>query len=98
MKQRAVLLALLPLLLLALLAWIVKYLFALVVAPAHGWQLAIAADQLANAAFNGDEDSTISSRAYYHSQDDEHRECWAVWLCKLLDKIDPNHCEKSKGV
>lgn len=94
MKQRVVLLALLPLLLLALLVWIVKYLFALVAAPAHGWQLAIAADQLANAAFNGDEDETISSRAGRHQKD----EPWACWLCWLLDKIDPNHCEKSKGV
>ena len=93
-KQRVVMLALLPLLLLALLVWVIKYLWSILVAPAHGWQLAVAADQLANAAFNGNEDETISSRAGRH----QHEEKWACWLCWLLDKIDKDHCNKSIGV
>ena len=51
-------------------------------------------DQLANTTMNGSEDETISSRAGRHKDDEK----WACWLCKLLDKIDPNHCEKSIGV
>ena len=98
MKNRVVLLALFPLLLVALLLWVVKYLWAIIFAPNHGWRLAVSADQLANSAFNGHEDETISSRAGRHNQDDEHKECWAVWLCWLLDKVDPDHCNKSMGV
>ena len=98
MMKRLWLIVLLPVLLLALVWWFVKYLWCVVVKPSEAWRLAVSADQLANAAFNGHEDRTISSRAYDHSQNDEHRECWAVILCWLLNHIDKNHCEKSKNV
>lgn len=96
--KRLGLLSLLPLLLLAVVWWAVKYLWSVVFAPDHAFTLAVAADQLANAAFNGSEDETISSRAWRHSQLNDDRECWAVWLCWLLNKIDEDHCEKSVGL
>ena len=96
--KRLWLVLLLPVLLLALSWWLIKYLWAIVFAPDHAWTLAVSVDQTANAAFNGNPDRTISSRAYDHSRNDEHREQWAVCLCWLLDHIDKNHCEKSNGV
>lgn len=92
--KRLYLILLFPLLVLALAWWTIKYLWAIVFAPDHAWTLAISADQLANAAFNGNPDETISSRAGRHKDDEK----WACLLCKLLDKLDPNHCEKSIGV
>lgn len=98
--KRVYLVLLLPLLILAWVWWLAKYLWAIAADPQHAWELAIAKDQLANAAFNGSEDETISSRAGRHCRDShpEDREQWACLLCKLLDKLDPNHCEKSIGV
>ncbi len=98
LTKRVYLIVLLPVLLLALAWWALKYVWAVVFAPSHAWDLAISADQLANAAFNGNADETISSRAGRHSQLNDDRECWAVWLCWLLNRVDKNHCEKSIGV
>lgn len=92
--RRVYLIILLPVLLLALGWWFVKYAWAVAFAPAHAWDLAISADQLANAAFNGSVDETISSRAGRHKDNEK----WACVLCWLLDHIDPDHCEKSIGV
>lgn len=96
--KRIWLVVLLPVLILAWLVWLFKYVWAIIFAPSHAWELAVAKDQLANAAFNGNMDETISSRADRHSKCDVNRECWAVCLCWLLDKIDPDHCRKSRGV
>jgi hypothetical protein len=98
LTKRLPLITLFPLLLLAVAWWAIKYVWATVFSPNHAWVLAVSADQLANAAFNGNPDETISSRAYRHSQDNADRECWAVWLCKLLDKVEKDHCKKSEGV
>lgn len=65
------------------------------IASPHGrraWTLAIAYDQLANAAFGGHEDETISSRAGRARRQGKR---WACVLCRLLDAIDPDHCERS---
>jgi cytoskeletal protein RodZ len=96
--KRLSLIALLPLLLLAVVWWAIKYVWATVFSPNSAWTLAVSADQLANAAFNGNPDETISSRSYRHSQNNIDRECWAVWLCKLLNKVEKDHCKKSEGV
>ena len=58
----------------------------------RAWKLAVAHDQLANTAFGGDEDETISSRAAKAALRGER---WGCVLCKLLDKLDPGHCEKN---
>jgi hypothetical protein len=40
----------------------------------------------------GNEDETISSRAAKAKLQGKR---WGCVLCKLLDKLDKNHCEKS---
>lgn len=92
--KRLYLVLLLPLLVLALAWWKLKFVWCVIVNPKEAWRLAVSADQLANAAFNGHEDETISSRAGRHKDNEK----WACMLCWLLDHIDPNHCEKSIGV
>lgn len=58
----------------------------------RSWVIAKSYDQLGNASTGGSEDELISSRAGKARKSGEK---WACVLCKLLDKIDPNHCEKS---
>jgi fatty acid desaturase len=94
---RLVIIALFPLLLFAVAWWGIKYCFLTVAAPDKAWRLAVSVDQLANSAFNGNEDETLSSRAGRHSQNNADRECWAVWLCWLLDKVQKEHCKNNIG-
>jgi len=49
-------------------------------------------DQLANAAFGGDEDETISSRAG-RAQIEGKR--WACILCRVLGWFERDHCRRS---
>ena len=58
----------------------------------RAWTLAVSYDQLANAAFGGHEDETISSRAGRARRQGKR---WACLLCRLLDRLDPGHCERS---
>lgn len=58
----------------------------------RAWTLAISFDQLVNAAFGGDEDETISSRAGKAARRGRR---WGCVLCRILDRLDANHCEKS---
>lgn len=69
-------------------------LLALLAGSKRAWSLAGSYDQLANTAFGGHEDEKISSRA---GRERKKGKRWACVLCRLLDKIDPNHCEKSIG-
>ncbi|MFC6633535.1 hypothetical protein [Microbulbifer taiwanensis] len=57
------------------------------------WNLLIALDQLANALLGGDPDETISSRMGKAVR--EERCVLCRFLCDLLHRIDPNHCQKS---
>jgi hypothetical protein len=59
---------------------------------ARAWRLAVSYDQLANTAFGGSEDETISSRAGKAARKGKR---WGCVLCKLLDWFQPNHCELS---
>ena len=93
--QRLILLCLAPLILFGMMLFWVRYLWSVLVSPSRGWRLAISGDQLANAALNGDEDKTISHRAAV-ARDKGRR--WGCVLCRLLDYLDPHHCEKSRGV
>ena len=52
----------------------------------------VAIDQLLNALLNGDEDETLSSRLGKDARRGRYVGCV---LCKLLDLIDKNHCEKA---
>jgi hypothetical protein len=55
-------------------------------------RILISIDQLANTILGGNEDETISSRAAKAKLQGKR---WGCVLCKLLDKLDKNHCEKS---
>jgi hypothetical protein len=59
--------------------------------PMH---IAIAFDQLVNAATGGSEDETISSRAGRLRREGRG---WACVLCWVLGALDKNHCDKSIG-
>lgn len=56
------------------------------------WNLLLSLDQLLNTIMGGDPDETISSRAAKLSRKGER---WACILCKILHKLDPDHCEKN---
>lgn len=58
----------------------------------RAWRLAVAHDQLANVVFGGHEDETISSRAGKAARRGRR---WGCVLCRFLDQLDPDHCEKS---
>lgn len=73
----------------------IRMLYAIAVNPPRAWVMAIAHDQLANAAANGDPDETISSRAD-RARSEGRR--WGCRLCRVLDWVDKNHCSNSAGV
>lgn len=58
------------------------------------WRIVKAKDQVFNAALNGSEDETLSSRA---ARARDRGERWGCVLCKLLDSLDDRHCARSKG-
>lgn len=55
----------------------------------RGWVIAVAFDQLFNAATGGDEDETLSERAARLRKDGVR---WACVLCKFLNWLDDGHC------
>ena len=54
--------------------------------------LLISADQFWNTVFHGNPDETISSRAGRAAR---RGKPWGCLLCRLLDLIDKDHCEKA---
>ena len=58
----------------------------------RAWRLAVSYDQLANTAFGGNEDETISSRAAKASASGRR---WGCALCRVLDWLDKDHCKNS---
>lgn len=92
MKERAILAGLFLLCLFAALVAALRMAWSIIASPSRAWRLSVAFDQLGNAATNGDEDETISSRAAKASRAGRR---WGCVLCGLLDRIDPGHCEKS---
>jgi hypothetical protein len=88
-------LALIVLWLASLLASVLALLFALgqiIAGSPRAIRVFVGADQTLNAAIGGNEDETISSRAGKGAREGIWRYCM---LCRLLNLIDPNHCEKS---
>ena len=92
LARRLVMLALWALCQIAAIVASVWMLLSIFAGGRRAWTLAVSYDQLANAAFGGHEDETISSRAGKSARQGKR---WACVLCRLLDRIDPNHCEKS---
>ena len=58
----------------------------------YSWNLLISIDQSGNAAMAGDPDETVSSRAGKMRD----KSLLAKWLSWVLNKIDPNHVEKTR--
>ena len=56
------------------------------------WNILISVDQFVNTIFGGNPDETISSRAAKASRRGDK---WGCILCKLLDKIDKDHCNNN---
>ena len=92
MKTRAALLTLWALCQLAHVVAAVWMLCAALAGSPRAWRLAVSYDQLANTAFGGDEDETISSRAYKAKLKGKR---WGCVLCRILNWLDKNHCENS---
>ena len=66
---------------------------AAIVGSNRAWPVAVANDQALNAALvgrAGSEDETVSSRAGKAARKGK---VWGCVLCRLLDKIDPGHCQ-----
>lgn len=58
------------------------------------WNIAISFDQFINTLFGGDMDETISSRMGKHLV--KHDRCpFCLFLCKLLNYIQKDHCVKA---
>ena len=93
--SRLTMLVLLPLLALAACAALLRFGWAALTAPAKAWAIARAFDRLANAATNGRESETVSSRAAL-ARDQGKR--WGCVLCGLLDRIEQDHCNRARGV
>jgi hypothetical protein len=57
----------------------------------------LAIDQLFNVLlFNGSQDETISSHIYRKIKNGKANR-FEIYLCKLLERFESNHCKKSKG-
>ncbi|MYM70541.1 hypothetical protein GTP45_27565 [Pseudoduganella sp. FT55W] len=59
------------------------------------WRIARGYDRVGNAATGGLDTETVSSRA---SRARKEGRRWGCILCRILDRIDPDHCSKSEGV
>ena len=92
--MRLSLFLLLPVLVLAPLLALVRYLWAMATNPGRAWGIARAFDRVFNVAANGDERETVSSRAA-RARDEGRR--WGCVLCRLLDRLDAGHCDQAKG-
>jgi hypothetical protein len=71
----------------------VRMAWCIVVNPQRAWVMAIAHDELANAATGGDPGETISSRAFKAKVAGRK---WGCVLCRLLDTIQADHCKNSE--
>ena len=94
--QRFILIA--ALLLICQLAHVVASLWALLAAlvgSPRAWRIIVAYDRVGNAATGGRDTETISSRA--NRGRNEGRRTWCL-LCRLLDRLDPDHCKRSAGI
>lgn len=93
MKTRLALLALFPLLLLGLVVitpW--RYLWCVMTNTDKACNIAKMIDEMGNVDANGRVNQTISARAAIAANAGRK---WGCVLCKILDAIQPNHCEDS---
>ncbi|WP_054285752.1 hypothetical protein [Gulbenkiania mobilis] len=95
MKWRLILFGLWLASLLAVVMALVMSLMQLLVGNRRAVRVFVGADQTLNAALGGSEDETISSRAGKGAKRGVWRYCL---LCRLLDLVDPGHCDRSLEV
>lgn len=93
--SRLALLMLVPVMVLAVPIALLHYVWAVFASPGRALRIAIGFDQLANVALNGSEDETISSRA---ARAREEGKRWGCVLCRFLDRLEPDHCNKARGI
>lgn len=92
MRRRLILLGLWLASLLAVALALVMSLVQLIAGSPRAVRVFVGADQTLNAAIGGSEDETISSRAGKGARMGIRRYCL---LCRLLNVVDPGHCENS---
>jgi hypothetical protein len=68
---------------------------AILIGSERGWRMLVGYDRIANAMTGGSDRETISSRANRGQQ--EGTVGWCL-LCRLLDLIEQDHCNKSAGI
>ncbi len=87
--HRVALVLILPLIVLAMLVDLVRYVWSIAFNVKKAWAIALAQDDAANVALNGRLGQSISSRAAFACK--AHRE-WGCITCTLLDDVNPGHC------
>ena len=73
---------------------LLRMLWSILSNPAKALRIAVALDRAGNAAANGVETETLSSRAN-RARSEGRR--WGCILCRWLDWLDPHHCRDSAG-
>ena len=91
-KQRAILVALAPVLAVGAVLSVLRYVVAIPFSPSRAWRVALAVDDLGNVAGNGHLGQSISSRAAYAAQDGKR---WGKIVCGGLNALDPGHCARA---
>lgn len=87
--KRAGLVLIIPLLWLGALFVTLRYLTCIFTNPDKAWSIADMLDQTINVGANGQVDTTISARA---GRAAAKRRVWGCLLCRVLDRIQPDHC------
>lgn len=91
-RRVLILLALWLLCQLAALVTALRMAWAIITNQDRAWNIAKAYDRLGDAVTNDDTVQTISSRAEKARRDGKR---WGCWLCRLLDRLQPDHCKNS---
>ncbi|MFA5172685.1 MAG: hypothetical protein WC426_14075 [Sulfuriferula sp.] len=92
MAKRAILILLLPVLIAAASAMLLRYVYSAFTNPSRSWQIAVAIDASTNVSANGTWGQTISYRAAKARAD---RHALGCTLCWLLNRIDAGHCDRA---
>jgi hypothetical protein len=64
---------------------------AALVGSARAWKIILGYDHLGNSVIGGEPGELISTRANRARKEGRR---WACILCRLLDKVDPGHCDR----
>lgn len=64
---------------------------AALVGSARAWNIIVGYDHLGNAMTGGKPNEPISTRANRARKEGRR---WACILCRLLDRVDPGHCDR----